>query len=280
LDSTLITCDNIKSKIVWDEQQRIMESGNSFMAFYAKATKKGKSKKPAGNDKKCTHCKIKGHDVKECRKLKREREKAASPKTDSKATETTTAPPTATAKVAVTESTAFDDDSDNDLPQTPIPVFHAHIPDCSLPDLEVYTYPKVERVFQAHAELKSSPDYAKRWIMDSGTSRTMTCHHRWFQHYKSLSSPVQVILGNNSSILATGIGRIPVQMQTDSGWNDAILQDALYVPDLHGNLLSVPQLTRRGSDVLFSGDTCRLLTQGAETACLGKLRENLYIMDI
>jgi hypothetical protein len=116
--------------------------------------------------------------------------------------------------------------------------------------------------------------------MDSGTSHTITCHHGWFQHYKSLSSLVQVIIGDNSSILATGIGCIPIQMQTDTGWNDAILQDALYVPDLHGNLLSVPQLTRCGSDVLFSGDTCRLLMQHAETACLGKLQENLYIMDM
>jgi hypothetical protein len=121
-----------------------MESGNSFTAFYAKVTKKGKSKKPTSNDKKCTHCKIKGHNIKECWKLKRECEKAANSKSDSKAMETTTAPSMATAKVAETESTTFDGDSDDDLPQLPIPVFRAHILDCSFPDLEVYMYPKVE----------------------------------------------------------------------------------------------------------------------------------------
>jgi hypothetical protein len=139
-----------------------MESGNSFTAFYAKVTKKGKSKKATSNDKKCTHCKIKGHDVKECWKLKREcKSKAANSKTDSKATESTTSPTMATAKVAVTESTTFNHNSDDNLPQSPIPVFHAHIPDSSLPDLELYRYPKVEQVFQAHAKLKLSLDYTK-----------------------------------------------------------------------------------------------------------------------
>jgi GAG-pre-integrase domain len=112
------------------------------------------------------------------------------------------------------------------------------------------------------------------------TCQLLAAFGRWQTSLSALAAHPYRALGDNSSILATGIGCIPIQMWTDAGWNDMILQDALYVPDLHGNLLSVPQLTRCGLDVLFSGNTCRLLTQGAETACLGKLQENLYIMDV
>jgi hypothetical protein len=121
-----------------------MKSGNCFTTFYAKATKKGKLKKPIGNDKKCTHCKIKGHDIKECWKLKKECEsKAANFKSDFKAMKSTTAS-TATAKVAMIESTASDQNLNNDLPQSPILIFCTHILNSSLLDLEHYTYPKVK----------------------------------------------------------------------------------------------------------------------------------------
>ncbi len=43
-----------------------------------------------------------------------------------------------------------------------------------------------------------------------------------------------------------------------------MLSDVLYVPELHGNFLSVPQITKRGAEVRFKGNKCRIFN-GSET---------------
>jgi hypothetical protein len=54
------------------------ESGVGTTAYFVKAAKKGKrDDKPNGQKKKkCTHCKIRGHDASKCQKLKKEKEEA------------------------------------------------------------------------------------------------------------------------------------------------------------------------------------------------------------
>jgi hypothetical protein len=89
-----------------------------------------------------------------------------------------------------------------------------------------------------------------------------------------------VTLGDARSILATGVGRIRVRMHADDKWRTAILQEVLFVPDLHGNLLSVSYLTQRGASLLFSDDTCLLRDKSGITTCHGHMSSNLYIMDI
>jgi len=45
-------------------------------------------------------------------------------------------------------------------------------------------------------------------------------------------------------------------MYTAGKWNDIVLQDILFVPDLHGNLLSVAQLTSQGIEIRFKDHFC------------------------
>jgi len=67
-------------------------------------------------------------------------------------------------------------------------------------------------------------------------------------------------------------------MQANKKWNKIILQDALYVPELHGNLLSVSALAKRGAHVQFSGKTCEIRDRADYTICTGQLDDNLYIV--
>jgi hypothetical protein len=245
---TDLTVEYIKSQVILDEQRRVRESGAGATAYFAKAAKKGKKKDNQSDGqkkKKCTHCKKLGHDVGECRKLKKEKEEeAAKAKTDSapkpKAAD-------ASAKIAVAE----DSDSDHD------PV----------------------RLFMSQG-LPAQGDLQRQWIVDSGASRTMCSNREWFTHFIPLTSPINIVLGDNSTILGTGVGRIPVQMKAKGQWNHAILRDVLYVPELHGNLLSVPQLARRGADVRFTEGGCQVYDQHGTLACEGSLRGNLYLMPI
>src|SRR5258707_8696486 len=85
--------------------------------FFAKAAKKGKGKDKKSEDKSkkhCTHCKICGHDVSKCHKLKKEQEAKGG------TSNSPSSKPAASAKVTSTNSTTAD---------TTVQLFTAHIID-------------------------------------------------------------------------------------------------------------------------------------------------------
>jgi LTR polyprotein gag-polypeptide-like protein len=81
-----LSIEDVTAQIYSDEQRRIRASGSDAVTYYAKAAKKEKRGKTDNKDKKkCSHCKRKGHDVSECRKLKQGNEgKGASPSSTQK----------------------------------------------------------------------------------------------------------------------------------------------------------------------------------------------------
>jgi hypothetical protein len=245
---TDLTIEYVKSQVILDEQRHVRESGVGATAYFVKAAKKGKKKDNQSDrqkKKKCTHCKKLGHEIGECRKLKKEKEdEAAKAKSDStpkpKATD-------ASAKIAVAEGSESESD----------PV----------------------RLFMS----RGSPlqgDLQHQWIVDSGASCTMCSNCDWFSHFSHLPIPVNIALGDNSSIQGTGLGRIGVSMKAAGTWHHAMLQDILYVPELHGNLLLVSQLARCGADVRFAKGGCQIYDQCGTLTCEGSLCGNLYIMPI
>jgi len=109
---------------------------------------------------------------------------------------------------------------------------------------------------------------------------TMCSHHSWFSYFAPLSWHTKVILSDNSTIPATGSGHLNVKMFTNGKWSNTVLQDVLYVPDLHRNLLSVLHLAWRGADVLFSGEACQVFNHHKSPILEGGLHNNLYIMNM
>jgi gag-polypeptide of LTR copia-type len=225
LKTILSTCDNIdieytKSQIICNEQRRIHKSGIAATVFFTKsglATKKGKGKGKGKDDKSkkyCTHCKIMGHDASECRKLKKEQEAKAA-----NSAKPTTATPAAMAKIANTDEPASDETV------------------------------RTVHVFCAQSHPTNLKLHQHSWIMDSDASRTMCSNRKWFQQFSNLARDIPVVLGDNSAIQGVGQGCIHVRMHAGNEWNDVILQNVLYVPELHGNLLSISHLTDRGADV-------------------------------
>ena len=180
--SSTITTDDVTNRILSDERRRIVSSGIGATAFFARAAKKAKKgeKGKAEDAKKfCTHCNFKGHDITECRKLKREQG-------EGKANEPSKAKtPKASAKVAVAEKT---DRSDSDS--------------------DVVRLLKVSHAPSSHGNLQ------ERWVIDSGASRTMSSNRSWFTQFSPLASPIEIVLGDNSSIWGTGVGRFSASHAT------------------------------------------------------------------
>jgi GAG-pre-integrase domain len=141
----------------------------------------------------------------------------------------------------------------------------------SLPDEEIFLY---------STHLPSPSSLLESWILNSGTSRTMSCNRSWFTQFTLLANPIKVTLGDTHSIYMTGISHIYICMHADNHWRDAILQQALFVPNLHSNLLSISYLTQHSVSLLFSDNFCSLCNNSGTITCKGYMSSNLYIMDI
>jgi len=108
----------------------------------------------------------------------------------------------------------------------------------------------------------------------------MSSHRSWFHSYTPLTSPIDIVLSNDSSILATSVGRISIHMHANGKTHPTVLQDILYVPELHRKLLSISQLTCRGTEVHFVTNQCHIWTSARNWCCKGNLHSNLYVMDM
>lgn len=69
-------------------------------------------------------------------------------------------------------------------------------------------------------------------------------------------------------------------MFANGKWINSVLQDVLYVPDLHGNLLSVLHLTCRGAEVHFLREDCHVYDRRKSLILEGGLHNNLYIIKL
>jgi transposase InsO family protein len=249
--ATATTAD-IKARILRDEQRRIIESGSTAAAFFAKAGKRPQRgerrertvEKPSGSTstKSCAHCKFNGHDILECRKLKRALKEAKD------------SDPKPSAKLAITNGEDDDSDTETVLSST--------------------------ETARAMVSLSTHEDIGDQWILDSGATRTMCSNREWFSTFTQLPTPTTVVLANKHEILGTGSGNIAVLTKARGQWHRAVLQNVLYVPELHGYLLSVRQLVDRGNSIQFTKDGCQLLDQKGNIFCEVNHKGSLYPLPI
>ncbi|KAF8682958.1 Reverse transcriptase (RNA-dependent DNA polymerase) [Rhizoctonia solani] len=93
---------------------------------------------------------------------------------------------------------------------------------------------------------------ASSWLLDSGASRHMTPNRHWFATYQSLSTPINIQVGNGNRIPAIGVGRVLVTLKNRQGQETkAYIKSVLHVPDLSASLLLVKELVDGGTDVMF-----------------------------
>lgn len=69
-------------------------------------------------------------------------------------------------------------------------------------------------------------------------------------------------------------------MPANSQWNKLALYDVLFIPDLHGNLLSVPQIIKHGAEVCFLGQKCQVFSELGVLIGKGQLQGNLFTISV
>ena len=254
-----ISTEVVVSQITLDEQRRVRASGVGTAAYFARAAENGQSASN-GREKKCTHCKKRGHDVSECRKLKREQESRGV-----RVSSTVVSP--APANIGHAASTSGDNTSLAADAELTVGVTIVCSDTVDLPSTVT------------PSESTAGHEIKHQWMMGTAATHTMCPNRSWFSDFTPLASPVQVALGGPRTT-GTGTGTVHVRMRANMQWHHEVLEDVLFVPDLRRNILSVPQLVDRGASLRFSENKCQLYNGRDQLICEGHSQGGLYLMDI
>lgn len=114
-------------------------------------------------------------------------------------------------------------------------------------------------------------------LIDSGCSRHMFGMKRFFDlspNYRRMTAPVMV--GNGQVIYAEGMGDIFLMIEVGGKTAELHLANCLYVPQLSSNLISISQLDKAGSDIMFTEGKA-ILKRNNKMTLIGKMLDtNLY----
>ncbi|WVZ51540.1 hypothetical protein U9M48_002677 [Paspalum notatum var. saurae] len=110
------------------------------------------------------------------------------------------------------------------------------------------------------------------WIMDSGCSRHMTGHRKWFSSLNPISTKEYITFGDNGQGKVMGVGSVSLSAKLS-------LREVAFVRNLGFNLVSVSQLLDEGFEVRFKKGACCVLD--AEETLNGVVeRKNRTLVEI
>ncbi|WVZ63939.1 hypothetical protein U9M48_013529 [Paspalum notatum var. saurae] len=90
------------------------------------------------------------------------------------------------------------------------------------------------------------------WIMDSGCSRHMTGHCKWFSSLNPVSTKEYITFGDNGQGKVLGVGSVSLSAKLS-------LREVAFVRNLGFNLVSISQLLDEGFEVRFKKGACCVL---------------------
>ncbi|WVZ84327.1 hypothetical protein U9M48_031370, partial [Paspalum notatum var. saurae] len=90
------------------------------------------------------------------------------------------------------------------------------------------------------------------WIMDSGCSRHMTGHRKWFSSLNPVSTKEYITFGDNGHGKVLGVGSVSLSAKLS-------LREVAFVQNLGFNLVYVLQLLDEGFEVRFKKGACCIL---------------------
>lgn len=113
------------------------------------------------------------------------------------------------------------------------------------------------------------------WVIDSGATQHITNRSDYFQSYTEYKCPVEVRVGNSSTMKAYGHGKISVKMLVHGIWKNSVMENVLYAPEVSRNLFSVSQALDHGSKFNMSNDKCEF-TKPTGVVAVGIRQGNLF----
>jgi len=120
-------------------------------------------------------------------------------------------------------------------------------------------------------------ELSNKWCLDSGCS-THLCKEEDIFTRRLAVTDGKVNLANDSSAEVKAKGDVSITTRTGGRLKDVTINDALLVPDLRLNLLSVSKITDRGYTVTFDKFTGKVIDKAGNTALIAERIDNLYFL--
>lgn len=156
--------------------------------------------------------------------------------------------------------------------------------ECKAPKKSVYKKQEQRKMLAFSAEkysLSASDDDV--WILDSGASMHMTYRREFFHEfseYHSHDSDRTVKLGNKQNVEVCGEGSILIKRKINGQWEESILKNVIYVPELRRNLFSEGAATRRGYMIVKNNESAQIMKNNSVVMHAHLKDNNLYELDI
>jgi hypothetical protein len=130
-------------------------------------------------------------------------------------------------------------------------------------------------VIACNAELVTKSEV---WCLDSGATRHM-CNSR--RKFKTLNKDNQfkVYTASEHCMKSVGSGNVNLSLKTNRENNPVKIQNALYVPELRNNLLSVSSITEKGHSVVFKKNNAIVKRKDGSTILTATKRNKIYVID-
>ena len=109
------------------------------------------------------------------------------------------------------------------------------------------------------------------WIIDSGATVHICSQQELFTNINDIEGAQKVVVGNGQAVTAEGTGTVKLA-------RDIEMQNVLFCPELHVNLISVSKLFEKGCNVYFGNETCTIWKGKQKLFSATKLN-GLYIVE-
>ena len=114
------------------------------------------------------------------------------------------------------------------------------------------------------------------WVIDSGASGHMSPDKSVFADL-SIVEPFDVTIGDTTTLKACGRGNVELNLCINGKLRTCTISDALFVPSLGYNLLSVSVMDKAGCIGTFGNGSCHIERKGVRMA-EGTMRDGLYYL--
>lgn len=118
------------------------------------------------------------------------------------------------------------------------------------------------------------------WYVDSGASAHLTVNEHWIKDAVMDKNLGEITVANNSKVPVVCTGNIDIKTEVNGKKIDVVIKNALCVPNLTTNLLSVSQLIKKGNRVIFSQRDCQIYNSTGELIATADLEESVYKLNI
>ena len=115
------------------------------------------------------------------------------------------------------------------------------------------------------------------WYLDSAASMHMTHDRGLYEDHKLDETTMTIALADGSSILASGVGKVALNLLVDGADIRTILHDVYYCPELESNLISLGTLEKNGCSYTARNGFLQVFRSNMETALEAKRVGTLYV---